>query len=503
MAIRLNWRGGLLFPAAFLSVLGTHSVDAQVSTMGPSQATSQFGDFPMATTERIQAYTYGVDAGIGETDNVALVRSDKVSQTMTTVDADFTVNERSRLFDVNAVGSFTDLDYLQHAYGNELLGRFDGSAGAAIVPGRLTWLLRDDFGQQGVDPYTPVTPANIENVNYMTTGPDLKLPFGGIDFVDLSARYARAQYQTSPFNSNRLIGTAALGRNMSADASVSLNANTERILFDNTLLNTDYERSSGFSRYEVHGARTDFVGEMGGTVVTQSGAPTIISVPNVGLGAADVFESNPPVVASESRGSGSVSGPLAKLEFSRRISAAAKLIVTAGRDLTDTSSSFANQSTSVTGINPVAPGELTSATYRVTYTTAGWQYRRNRTTLSLTGRWEADIYPGLSPLDTRMTGADFNVERRITRAFTVQVLGRWYKTDYPHAMLASQATGSTDITDTVLGAALTWRHGRALEIRLRCDRNIQAVAAGNAGYSENRAFLTIGYRPRAVQDDEE
>ena len=148
---------------------------------------------------------YGIDAGVGETDNVTLAPTDKISQTIATVDADFTVHQRSRLFDVNAVGNFSDLDYLQGAYGNEFLGRLDGVADAAIVPGRLVWVLRDDFGQSALDPYTPVTPNNIENINYLTTGPDLKLRFGGIDFVDISARYARAQYQTSPFNSNRLL----------------------------------------------------------------------------------------------------------------------------------------------------------------------------------------------------------------------------------------------------------------------------------------------------------
>ena len=42
-------------------------------------------------------------------------------------------------------------------------------------------------------------------------------------------------------------------------------------MFDNTVLNTDFERSSGFGRYELQGSRTDFVGEFGGTVVSQSG----------------------------------------------------------------------------------------------------------------------------------------------------------------------------------------------------------------------------------------
>jgi hypothetical protein len=32
---------------------------------------------------------------------------------------------------------------------------------------------------------------------------------------------------------------------------------------------------------------------------------------------------------------------------------------------------------------------------------------------------------------------------------------------------------------------------------------VQAVTVGNTGYSENRVFLTVGYRPRAAQETEE
>ena len=278
MTIRLKSRGRLLFPTAIASVtLLVRVADAQISAGPLDQSMSAFGDTTAAAaTEPVQGFMYGIDAGVGETDNVTLAPTDKISQTIATVDADFTVHQRSRLFDVNAVGNFSDLDYLQGAYGNEFLGRLDGVADAAIVPGRLVWVLRDDFGQSAVDPYTPVTPGNIESINYLTTGPDLKLRFGGIDFVEISARYARAQYQTSPFNSNRLLASIALGREVSAGGSISLNANTERVMFDNTVLNTDFERSSGFGRYEIQGARTDFVGELGGTVVSQSGASTAV-----------------------------------------------------------------------------------------------------------------------------------------------------------------------------------------------------------------------------------
>ena len=86
---------------------------------------------------------------------MTLAPTDQISQTIATADADFTVNERSRLFDVNAAGNFSYLDYLQGAYGNELLGRFDGVGRRGLVPGRMVWVLRDDFGQAALDAYTP------------------------------------------------------------------------------------------------------------------------------------------------------------------------------------------------------------------------------------------------------------------------------------------------------------------------------------------------------------
>ncbi|MGD0506090.1 MAG: hypothetical protein ABSD02_25560 [Steroidobacteraceae bacterium] len=501
MTIRLKWRGSLLVPTALVSVaLSAQIAEAQVSGWGLNPSNSSLADDAATTPERVQGYAYGIDAGVGETDNVALSPTNKVSQTIAITDADFNVDHRSRLFDVNAIGNFSYLEYLQHAYGNQLLGRFDGNADAAIVPGRLIWVLRDDFGQSALDPYTPTTPTNVENINYVTTGPDLKVRFGGINFIDVSARYARAQYQTSPFNSNRLLGSVALGREVSAGGSVSLNANTERVMFDNTEVNSDFERSSGFGRYEVHGTRTNFIGELGGTVVSQTSALALVPS-NFVPGSNVTLAPQPITAANQSAGSGSLSGPMAKVELSRMTSASAKVIFTAGRDLTDASSSFSNQSTGLTGINSISSAALTSDSYRVTYASASWQFHRNRTTLAITGRWEKDIYPGLPNLDVTFPSVDFRVERRVTRALTAQFFGSYRKTDYPRAALASQLEGSTEYANGILGAALTWRHGRGLEVRLRFDHDSYSVSNGNTGYHETRAFLTVGYRPAQAADN--
>ena len=238
------------------------AANAQVSpdlVLGNISGVGNFGmnpltGLPIGQTPLLE---YGADVGLGETDNVFLSSNNKVNQTIAIADADFAVNQESRLFDVRAVGAFTDLNYLEGAYGNELLGRFDGQAQYALIPERLTWVLRDDFSQATIDAFTPVTPNNRQNINYVATGPNLYFRLGGTGFLNASARYADAYYQTSPFDSTRGLVTLGSGLQLSARSSVSLNGGAERVLFKNTEINNDFDRYSVFGRYEAHGARTD------------------------------------------------------------------------------------------------------------------------------------------------------------------------------------------------------------------------------------------------------
>jgi len=427
--------------------------------------------------------SYGVDAGIAETDNVNLAPTNAVSQTMAVADLDFDVKQLTRLFDLDAKGNFSYLDYLQNAYGGQLVGRFDGTGKVALIPERLTWVVQDDFGQAALDPFTPQTPNNLENVNYLSTGPDVALRFGGTTFLNLSARVARAQYQTSPFNSNRVLGNAAVGFQLSPASTISLNADTERVLFENTVFNTDFDRTNAFVRYDIQGARTGFSVDLGGTRIQQGGTST--------------------------------SGALARVQVSRKVSAAATLTFTAGHDLTDGSTSFSSLPAGAIGIVGNAPAALTSATYTSNYASAGWQYVRNRTTIAVTGRYEKDVYlnADASQFDLTRGGAEFSVERKMTPSLTAQLLGRLYKTKYPHAVVVAgigavlpnefglvtgDEIGSADYSDALVGASLSWRHGRALEIRLRVEHTSRETTGINVGFHENRAYLTIGYRPRPV-----
>jgi hypothetical protein len=479
-----------------LSILaGISAANGQTLSSGADVGIGQTPNLPVlppGATGRNLAY--GADVGLGETDNVNLSSTDKISQTIATADMDFLVQQQTRLLDLDLKGDFTDFDYLQHAYGNEFVGRFDGAAKLALVPDRLTWVLQDDFGQAQLDPYTPVTPGNLENINYVSTGPDLSLHLGATGFVNATARVANAEYGTSPFDSNRVLGSLAWGLHLSPSSSVSLNVDSERVLFDNTVVNTDFDHSSAFVRYEAQGARTTLTANLGATEINQEGATT--------------------------------SAPLVELGLTRTLSPAAKVALSAGRELTDPAASFsAIQGGAISPIT-TAPAILTSGSYTENYVSGVWSYVHNRTTVTLNARWEKDTYGVQSGFDNTRAGGDFSVARQLTQAWSAQLLGRWYKMDYPNGIVALEDIGVTEVNGGVtevngvvisangvagtaagaatdyatgtIGAALVWRHGRWLVITLRCEHSTEVVTGVGSGYSENRAFLTVGYRPRTA-----
>jgi hypothetical protein len=501
--VRLNHIRRVLLAAMSSGVVFATAAHAQAPADGADNTFVDVASFAAGgtlPTGKTPLLSYGADVGLGETDNVYLSSTNKVTQTIATADVDFVVNQPGRLLDVRAVGAFTDLSYLEGAFGNEFIGRFNGQVQYALIPERLTWVLRDDFGQATLDAFTAVTPNNLQQVNYVSTGPDLNLRLGGTGFLKASARYANAYYQTSPFDSNRLLATLGAGLQLSARSTVSLNGGAERVLFQNTAVNNDFDRYTAFARYEAQGARTSFGLNLGGTKIEQKGNATgVTTVTEPGTGGTTVTEPSTPVtvVAASAPHDTTTTEPLAKLELGRALSPAMRLSFTAGRELTDASSSLATGAAGSIGTITYAPSPLTSDVYTATYASGGWQYVRNRTTINVSGRWERDRYPGAPEFNLNSNSVQVSIQRRLTPAFSATVIGNYYKSDYLNVAL-DPVLGSPESDTKMIGALVAWRQGRWLQVSLRYDHTSYSVAQGAGGYGENRIFLLVGYRPKTT-----
>ena len=412
-------------------------------------------------------FSVGIDVGVGASDNIYEVQSPRTSEVMPTAGFDLALHREGTVLNADVAGLFSYYDYVRGSYSNDVFGRFDGTAKLSLVPERLVWVVQDSFGQQALNLFQPNTPANREYVNFVSTGPDLSLQLGEQGFIHLGARYANVHYQTSPFDNNRRSETLAIGRELSANSSLSLNVDAEQIRFDNTTQttsvngltfppNSDFDRREAYVRYEARGARTTLA---------------------VNLGASETDETT-----------GWHSKPLLELDLSRRLTPYTNLTLSAGQELTDAAEGFRNLQPGAAGGIVLAPVAGTDDSYVARYISGGWRLERGRTTVALSDRYEEDSHSVDSNLDVKRNDLQLNIGRRLTPMVGVQLLGSMSTDDYYNQHFKSN--------DHLVGAALVVQPARKVEVRLLYD-HLWRTASGVGGttFEENRIFLLLTYRP--------
>jgi hypothetical protein len=401
--------------------------------------------------------TYGIDAGVAESDNINLSpNTDKLAQTVAVTDLDFAYEQLSRQLEADLKGDFTFQDYLQHAYGSLFIGRFDGLAAYTLIPERFWWTAEEDFGQAQLDPFTPLTPLNRQNINYVTTGPRWLIDLSRVTFLKLEGTASRTTYAVSPFDSTQLFGSATLGRRISAQSTLAIVGSVDSSRFDNTSVNANFDRYNAYIHYELLGVRGGISADLGDTSVVS--------------------------------GSSTRSDPLATLRLVRQLSPSATLAIKAGQELTDASAAFRGIQSGAVGAIVTAPVVQTTSNYVTRYGAGEFRYERPLTTITASVRVEYDSYPQDRQLDLRQDSFELRVARRFSPSLSGEVHGAILNVDYSNEDFSS--------TDHNFGASLSAELGRRLELRCQYDRVQHEVVGNLSSYVENQGRVTIGYHSR-------
>jgi len=431
-------------------------VPAQETAAGsPLTGRSSAGRLPPLGTTADNVTKLAVDAGVGETDNILRTAHSPESQTLALVGVDLDVTRAGRRLNADLKGDFNYIDYLQNAFKSQLLGRFDATASWDLLPERVRWTVEDHFGQAQVDPFASVTPANLENINVVSTGPDWVLHPGGQGvFVKLGARYAYTQYETNPFDNRRLVGDVSVGRELSPRSSVSLNADLQQLRFVNTQINTDYDRRRFYGHYAIRGARTELAVDAGASQADDLGSWKTT--------------------------------PFARIELTRVMSAASVLQVNLGRQYSDASDSFRSLQSGAAGRIVVAPTQGTTESYLDQYGSAAWRFQHHRTEMAVTGSWERQTYAGNPLLNVERLSAEVRLSRRMTGRLTAELAGSAGRERFLNAHFTDEF---------YLGSAvLDYKLARRLDLKVRYDHEARITPGASSGFVENRVLATVGYQ---------
>lgn len=404
---------------------------------------------------------YDVSVGVAETDNVALASTDRKSDTIVTEGVDFTWHEQRPVLNADIDADLNYLEYLNHTYGDEVLGNFIGQARATAVPDMFFWNISDNFGQNRVNPLEAINPGNRENINYFDTGPQLILPLGATTFLQMNADYGNVKYQVSPLDNQREDAGIALLRKLSQDSIVSFNVRDEHVGYsDDEVGNVNYNRQDVFVRYDSQGARTQLGVDLGYSKMHDDIAP--------------------------------VSNVLARLELSRKISPSSTVVISFGHEYSDSSDAFRLSQTlgGATNVNTQSTVQ-TGAPFTTNHAQLAWNFQRNRTGFSVSVEEFKDSYQQPSTLDDNRFQAQVSVSRRLAPDLQVS-LNEYYFHQHFMDILGS----ASEITSQAL---LTWKAGRHLSVVVEYEHTSRSGDIQSTDYTENLGWVRLSWgRPAAV-----
>jgi hypothetical protein len=191
-----------------------------------------------------------------------------------------------------------DVDFLE----NEQLGNLDLLADVKIIPTRFSWSFQDDYGQQRTNALGANSPQNREDFNVFTTGPLITLPLGNRTQLALRATYSDRKFEESlELDSTQLLREIGVNRQVSRTTLVGLSA--QKSEFDYDLSIPPYEIDTLLLRYSKTLREGELDAQLGKNELMFAGNET--------------------------------SGPVARISWSRNVTARSQLSLSGSRELTD------------------------------------------------------------------------------------------------------------------------------------------------------------------------
>jgi len=407
---------------------------------------------PRANDNEAPAYVV-LNSRLERSDNVRRVSDGEESDTLASLGLGINYGYAGPRLSAVALGDLSYVEYLDNTYSGRLAGNFDGQAIWGKNTDLLQWQLEDVFGQTRTDALASATPDNLQNVNVISTGPTINLRFGQT-FVALDGRYADQSYESGDLDSRRLTGAASVGRSLSEKSSLSLNAQVERLKYDDSVGNADYDTRQYFVRYRSELGRNNISSDLGYTEVEIDG----------------------------SKPSG---GALARVDIDRRISASSSVFI-GGRMQFSSSADALRMDRGSTGSRPDSEAPLAASDpFRQREVIGGWRTERSRTSLTLSASRSEERYEKSTQLDRDVTQLQVELGRHIAPTLWLRTEARYQKEEFVNVDAAAK--------ELTLSAELRKSLGRKVSLSLRYEYNDHSGNGGAAEYKENLIMLYFDF----------
>lgn len=407
--------------------------------------------FPPVTLAEL---AWSVDSGVGHTDNATLSATDEVSDTLPWIGGSIAYEQDSRRINAALDAQANYVRYVDDTYDDDLLGFATGRLELGIVPETFLWTFEDSFGQVTIDQFEPATPANRQNINTFSTGPDFIARLGRQSQVRFSGRYYDSRYEDSDqIDSQTMQASIGFERLLSPNTSWAIVAQSRRVEYDAPGAET-YDQPAVYVSWRSTGARQTLSVDLGANRVE---------------GFDDTFTE-----------------PLVRVDWLRRIAPSWTMNVNAASEFRNASEQFVsrtNEGTPAVGTADVALTDAPAQTYQGGLSFA---FERPRTKFSIGGGYTQLSYV----IDSVPDEDSWFGSASISRRFTPRLQGflTYLVRDQQHAGI------DQDETEQTAEAGIEWRAGRRLFLTFGYVYNDRESDSVSNSYTSNLVYLTVSYR---------
>lgn len=389
--------------------------------------------------------------------NATRSNTDAQSDIVGVAQAAFTYLNDSPFLEADVDGQASRLQFFHHTLPSDNLFQLRADALAHIVPENFSWALQENYGQIAVEPFSALSPVGYENINYLTTGPNVNLPFGARDRLSIQARYSVVTIANSDVDNKRVAGELQYQHDISPRQRLTVQLYQSHLNFQADKY-PDYNLRNGSATFASEGARSSFEGTIGESEVYNSAATNR----NV----------------------------LLALRLNHRLTPHLSLEFDAHDGISDTADSFRlDQVSSGPTIfyqnvsNTTEPFKLAQGNLKLVF-----QGPRHKLYLGVSA--QRDRYINAAVLDRDLYGVMTGWTYLISPAFSFYVSGS-YST-------SKQRLAGTGLRDSAATAGFDYRLTRSVRITATADHYDRSADIAALGFKENRFTLFVVYAPRGT-----
>ena len=395
---------------------------------------------------------YEIRIGASRSDNVARTDTLEIEETIALVGLALDLQHESRRVAASLVTDLEYRNYTDNTFDDEVVGSLNADLELQLAPEVFSWLFQYQFGNLQTNPFLANTAFNRQNVNQFSTGPDLRIRLGSNTALELGGRYHSTRYEISDIDNDVLGSRVSLVRALSPYRSISLNVTADRVEYDNTLLNSNYDRQTAYFGFESEVPRGSITVNLGYNEIHDNGEV--------------------------------VDGNLINIAWDREISPSTTFRLAYDQGFTD-SSDFLGQSQPGEGFGEPQNTPGVSDPFENRQFSLGLNYNRNNNNFFASLLYNEDEYVTNSLLDRNRSELRAGFSKVLGSAWRIRLSGALQRTDFV-------ATGRED-DDTVISAGLSRQLSRMIGVNLDFTRFDRDSSDPAFDYVENLVNLTFSY----------